>query len=477
MRRKSIVGCICLSVVMMSLFMMSTVIQAQTGNIDPVDKWAWGTNVGWLNFRPVNGGVTVYADHLEGYAWAENIGWIRLGTREGGGAHTYANTSDTDYGVNRDVSGNLSGYAWGTNVGWINFAPDYGGVTIDPVTGSFDGYAWGENVGWIHFKNDTPAYNVVTAFEGEEIFNILAAVDGETGTALDFAFFDFGWHCVGDQACGELVITNAVDIDVTIMQVCTQCTVVAGSGCRFFVVESPAPRDEVLKPGESLTVGFCYHPNEEPPAQGFRWDRCFNAAVSYKLAGYSSIRTLDVYLEGKRAEDECFLGRMADEQDFGTVRIGFSQEQIIQIWNTGCRPLTVETIASSVPEFTVLNPTFPLTVAEHGARDIVVRFDPPGVGEVVGVLTVVSNAQNRNVETGELIGDVEIAVKGIGIEAVIGDVTEDGELNLLDLVQLVNIVLGTLEPTAQQVWAADMDGNGVINILDAIALVNVIMTE
>ena len=54
------------------------VAQAATGNIDPTNKWAWGTNIGWLNFNPTHGGVTVYLDHLEGYAWAENIGWVSL---------------------------------------------------------------------------------------------------------------------------------------------------------------------------------------------------------------------------------------------------------------------------------------------------------------------------------------------------------------------------------------------------------------
>jgi uncharacterized repeat protein (TIGR01451 family) len=138
-------------------------VQAATGgNIDPTDKYAWSTSVGWINFAPTHGGVTVYADHLEGYAWAENVGWIRLGTHTAGGAHTYGNTSSADYGVNVDGSGNLSGYAWSANVGWINFAPTHGGVTIDLDTGSFDGYGWGENVGWIHFKNTgAAAYNVV----------------------------------------------------------------------------------------------------------------------------------------------------------------------------------------------------------------------------------------------------------------------------------------------------------------------------
>ena len=150
---------------------LSGVVLAATGNIDPVDKWAWGTNVGWINFRPEHGGVTVYSDHLEGYAWGENIGWIRLGSYTGGGSHTYANTSEDNYGVNRDGSGHLSGYAWSTNVGWINFNPSHSQVTIDPATGSFDGYAWGENIGWIHFKNTGPAaYNVVVVEGAGDIY-------------------------------------------------------------------------------------------------------------------------------------------------------------------------------------------------------------------------------------------------------------------------------------------------------------------
>ena len=127
-------------------------------SVDPTNKWAWGTNVGWLNFAPAVGGTdtsyaaTVYADHLEGYAWGENIGWIHLGTHTGGGAHTYGNTSNTDYGVNRDASGNLSGFAWSSSVGWIKFDPANGGVTIDSATGNFDGDAWGENIGWIRVR-------------------------------------------------------------------------------------------------------------------------------------------------------------------------------------------------------------------------------------------------------------------------------------------------------------------------------------
>ncbi|MFZ1827387.1 MAG: hypothetical protein WAW42_01150, partial [Candidatus Competibacteraceae bacterium] len=130
--------------------------------IDPANPYAWAENAGWLNFRATDGHVQVYADHLEGDVWAENIGWIRLGTHTAGGTHTYANTSQNDYGINR--SGNtLSGYAWAENAGWINFASaNGGGVTID-ASGQVDGYAWGENIGWIKFAGtaqNSTAYRV-----------------------------------------------------------------------------------------------------------------------------------------------------------------------------------------------------------------------------------------------------------------------------------------------------------------------------
>jgi hypothetical protein len=115
-------------------------------NIDPYEddsQYAYGENVGWINFEPnvagPNVGATVSSNKLTGFIWAENIGWINL-------------SPSTYGGVINDGTGWLSGYAWGENVGWINFSPSYGGVTID-LDGDFSGWAWGENIGWIHFQD------------------------------------------------------------------------------------------------------------------------------------------------------------------------------------------------------------------------------------------------------------------------------------------------------------------------------------
>ena len=146
------------------LFLATAAAAWAGGNIDPTNKHAWGATVGWVNFAPDQGGVTVFSDHLEGYAWAENAGWIRLGTCSGVSCR-HDNSTASNYGVNNDGAGNLSGYAWSAAVGWINFDPDGPQrVIINPATGDFSGFAWGENVGWISFQGASPAYKVNTTW-------------------------------------------------------------------------------------------------------------------------------------------------------------------------------------------------------------------------------------------------------------------------------------------------------------------------
>ena len=128
------------------------------GQVSNTNKYAWSESSGWQNFQPTYGGVTINTDHLTGYAWAANIGWVKLGAAAGG---PYANSSATNWGVNRDAAtGNLSGYAWSERVGWIKFQTGLSQVNIDPATGDFSGYAYSGAIGYIHFKNASPLYKV-----------------------------------------------------------------------------------------------------------------------------------------------------------------------------------------------------------------------------------------------------------------------------------------------------------------------------
>lgn len=102
------------------------------GTIDQNYKYAWGDNLGWVNFGCDNCNVRITDSGLSGYVWSENYGWINLSPENGG--------------VKNDGKGNLSGYAWGENIGWLDFS----GVKIDE-SGKFRGKVKTDNYGDINF--------------------------------------------------------------------------------------------------------------------------------------------------------------------------------------------------------------------------------------------------------------------------------------------------------------------------------------
>lgn len=121
--------------------------------IDAANPYAWGANLGWLNWRgDVANGAVIGEYVCSGYLWAADVGWISLGSGSPANGNQYQNASASDYGVNRDSLGNLRGYAWGANVGWINFEAT-GAPRVNLVTGNFTGYAWSANCGWISLSN------------------------------------------------------------------------------------------------------------------------------------------------------------------------------------------------------------------------------------------------------------------------------------------------------------------------------------
>ena len=62
-------------------------------------------------------------------------------------------------------------------------------------------------------------------------------------------------------------------------------------------------------------------------------------------------------------------------------------------------------------------------------------------------------------------------------DVVLGDLDGNGTINILDVVLLVNIVLGVLDPTSQQEISADLNADSTINILDVVQLVNMILSS
>ena len=124
-----------LAVVAMLIFLPSS---AQRGlawsalnttlHVDSVSRYAYGENVGWVDF----GNVSIVNAVFSGYAYGENIGWIDMS------------------GVSLNSNGTLTGYGWSENTGWIDFSE----VALGQ-NGAFTGGAYGENIGWINFSNSS----------------------------------------------------------------------------------------------------------------------------------------------------------------------------------------------------------------------------------------------------------------------------------------------------------------------------------
>jgi hypothetical protein len=135
-----------------------TMNPAAASDIDPLHKFSWSENLGWINWYDdgVSSGATIAPTFLGGFIWSENAGWINLGDGAPANGVAYDNTVAADFGVNIDYTGALSGYAWAENFGWITF--DVSAVTADSAqldfcAGRFHGYAWAENAGWINLDH------------------------------------------------------------------------------------------------------------------------------------------------------------------------------------------------------------------------------------------------------------------------------------------------------------------------------------
>jgi len=150
MRGRFLRPLVCLPAISIYLFPISS--RAAT-TIDPVNKYAYGANIGWMDWRgDTNHGAVVGEYVCSGYLYAANVGWINLG----GGAPTngiqYKNLSANDFGVNQDGFGNLRGIAYGANIGWIDFETN-GAPKVDLKTGRLSGLIYSANCGWISLSN------------------------------------------------------------------------------------------------------------------------------------------------------------------------------------------------------------------------------------------------------------------------------------------------------------------------------------
>ena len=144
------------------LTVSATAARAAT-TINATNSFAYGANIGWLNWRgDVTNGAVISEYLCSGSIWSANVGWISLGSGAPTNGIQYGNASGMDFGVN--LTGHfisagvpraqLRGFAYGANIGWINFEAT-GNPEISLSTGRLSGFAWSANCGWIDLASAT----------------------------------------------------------------------------------------------------------------------------------------------------------------------------------------------------------------------------------------------------------------------------------------------------------------------------------
>ena len=58
----------------------------------------------------------------------------------------------------------------------------------------------------------------------------------------------------------------------------------------------------------------------------------------------------------------------------------------------------------------------------------------------------------------------------------LGDLNLDGVYNVLDIVTLVGIIMGSHTPTNLELSLSDLNQDGIVNILDVVSLVNIVLS-
>ena len=86
-----------------------------------------------------------------------------------------------------------------------------------------------------------------------------------------------------------------------------------------------------------------------------------------------------------------------------------------------------------------------------------------GVGDYSANLLLSSNAQ--------ALVTIPVSLAVGGDEELLGDLNGDGEINVLDVVTLVNVILDG----GDYISAGDMNQDGALDVLDIVTLVNIIL--
>jgi hypothetical protein len=181
---------------------------------------------------------------------------------------------------------------------------------------------------------------------------------------------DFGTVAVGATSTRTTTVTNFA---------ATPLTISSAIASPFFVISNGPPLPLTIQPGGTTTFELAYQPIAIGPADGtFTLNSDDpNGATVVALTGF--------------AVDGATLAASPSSVAFGPVQVGeTSDPAVVDLQNTGTSDLTI-TAASVGPQFTIVMPALPITLAPGTSTTVTVRFAPTSPGLANDAISIVSN--------------------------------------------------------------------------------------
>ncbi len=175
---------------------------------------------------------------------------------------------------------------------------------------------------------------------------------------------------IGSYADWPLIILNNGVGNLTVSAI--------GSSHPDFSIPSPT-FPQTISPAGSLEVTVRYRPSAQGPL----------TATLTIASNDPDENSIPITVTG--AGVAAIIQLSALSHNYGEIEVGTSEGWLLSVFNTGTSDLTVNSVSSDNPEFSVSFPAFPRTISPGGVLEMIVSFLPTTVGDRDGQLSIMSN--------------------------------------------------------------------------------------
>lgn len=197
----------------------------------------------------------------------------------------------------------------------------------------------------------------------------------------------------------------------------------------------------------------------------------------YSLSGLSELNSRSMDFLGFTFHDEC---QIVDENGGNAIAVHSPPdnevaqtlfENVTTLLFSGASAVSVPNDENSFPVITAESQMECTPLYPPGSMPPIAVARTAGLGRFIGIndLHFLSDQQQNHTYLSNCLNWITAPPDSQG------DVNQDGQIDVLDIVTMVNIVVGITQPSPWEQWAADLNGDGEINVLDVVLVVNIII--